>query len=359
MVDERRISLVAYGRIALFVAALAAVNPVFASPTYTHGVRPDGFLGVYQQSSYYQLEVGTRLADGDRYEQAIPYLEKAVEGNPTSVMAQYNLAYSLMQTAEETTSPESKQQLLARAEWAFLRVRDLNPDLALTYYKLGKLALGRGDYQAACDYYQSGVNNNPENFALLFNLAAAYEKLGDLAHAEKAYVKATEVNPKFVYAHNNLGLLYEQTNRPDKAEAIYREAMAQVPEYNYARLNLGSLLQGQGRLEEAVAVYQDAIGYESDNAWAYLYLGNTYLRQSRFHAAWGAYQKAIELNPEYPAAYYFASLALQHMNRPDEALAKSLQYIHLAPDGAYSQEAGELILTLQEAKTRAVNIEGP
>jgi tetratricopeptide (TPR) repeat protein len=339
------------------VLALIIGTPAFAAPNYTIAAEKEGYLNVYKQSHYNTLQTGTHLADKDLYDKAVPYFKKALEENPTSVIAQFNLGYSLMQTATETTSHVEAQKRLEEAEWAFLRVRDLNPDLTITYYKLGKLALIREDYQAAAEYYDSGVQSNPDNYALMFNLAAAYEKLNKLDKAEATYQKAIEINPQFVYAHNNLGLLYEQTDRSAKAEAVYREALKQVPEYNYARLNLGSMLQNQGRLDEAEGIYKDAIDVEPDNAWAHLYLGNTYYRKGMYSDALDCYQQVMLLNPKYPTTYYLASLALQKLNRTDEAIANSLQYISLAPDGAFSQEAGELVLTLQQSKQQAIHFE--
>lgn len=306
-----------------------------------------------KQSSYYEIIIGSRYADKENYRHALPYWQRAVEKNPSSVISQFNYAYALLTVAEQAQDKSHKQKLMEKAEWAFQRVRDLNPDLAVTYYKLGKIALQREDYLTACHYYEDGVRNHPENVALLFNLAAAYEKLDKLDKAEENYLKAITANPRFVYAHNNLGLLYEQTNRLEKAEAIYKEALSQVPDYNFARLNLGTLLQGQGRLDEAAVLYREALRFEPDNAWAHLYLGNTYFRTGHYSEALVSYKAAQKLNPSYSTIYYLISLTLHKLDRNDEALSAGLHYINLAPNGTFSQEANEMVMTLQQAKERA------
>ncbi len=323
------------------------------------GADKTGYLNLYKRSYMYDLQKGSQYADLGLNHKALPHFQRAVERNPSNVIGQYSLAYVLLQLAEETPDGKLKADRLARAEWALLRTRDLNPDLTLTYYKLGKLALQRGDYQAAKEYYQSGVMANPENFALLFNLASVYEKLNEPEKAEKAYVEVIRINPRFVYAHNNLGLLLEQSNRQEDAEVVYREALRQVPEYNYARLNLGSLMQNQGRLDEAKALYAEAVKFEPNNGWAHLYLGNTHYRLGNYAEAVDAYKKAAKLNPEYPATYYLMSLALQKLDRDEEALESGQQYINLAPNGAFSREAGEIIMTIQQTKKRAVNSQKP
>lgn len=332
-------------RFALFASCLSLCVPVQA---HVAGFESSNSLETYKLSSYYDAEVGSHLADAGQYGQAIHYFAKAVEKNPTSVLNQYNLGYSEMMLAEIITPGDDKEQVLFQAEWAMQRARDLNPDMTLTYFKLGKLAIERGDYSQATQYYKEGAENNPDSAALWFNLGAAYEKIKDPEQAEQAYLKAIEQNPKFVYAHNNLGLLYEQTNRTAQAEEIYKKALEEMPDYNFARLNLGSLLQGMGRIDEAKLYYREALKYEPDNPWAYLYLGNINYTQGNYQEALEAYNKAISLNPDYPTTYYLACLTLQKLNRTDEALANGLHYINLAPEGAFSQEAGEIIMTLKQ-----------
>ncbi len=336
-----------------FALLAGCIGVCLPAQAHMGGFESDGYLRIYKASSYYSTQVGSRYADAGQYTQAIPYFVKAVESNPASVLNQYNLGYSDMALAEQSASESEKAQMLFQAEWAMQRARDLNPDMTLTYFKLGKLAIERGDYSAATQYYKEGTENNPENAALWFNLGAAYEKIKDPEQAEQAYLKAIEQNPKFVYAHNNLGLLYEQTNRVAQAEEVYKKALDAMPDYNFARLNLGSLLQSLGRTDEAKLYYREALKYEPDNPWAYLYLGNIDYTQGNYQEALEAYNKAISLNPSYPTTYYLACLTLQKLNRTDEALANGLHYINLAPGGAFSQEAGELIMTLkQQAKPK-------
>jgi tetratricopeptide (TPR) repeat protein len=350
VVQKLNFNIFQYSSVVFISYLTLMTQTAYPMPTYTDLANKQASIPMYAQSSYGNLEMGCQLVDKGQYQQALLYIQQSIEQNPSSVIAEYNLGYILMQMGADNPSEEQKQQKLSEAEWAFLRVRDLNPDLSLTYYKLGKLALMREDFKTAQAYYQSGIESHPDNFALLFNLAATDEKLNDLPSAEKAYLKVIDLNPKFVYAYNNLGLIYEQTNHPDKAEAMYRQALTEVPEYNYARLNLGSMLQGQGRLDEAMTMYKEAIQVEPNNAFAHLYLGNAYYRKGDYQNALNAYQEAISLDPKYPTTYYLMSLALEKLNRSDEALAKGLQYINLAPSGAFSEEAGELVLTLQQAK---------
>lgn len=329
------------------------------SPSWAFGPAPqalndDGYTSVFTKSSYNDMVQGSALADAGHCDQAIPFFKKTIERRPTDVLAWYSLAVCSSNRADETTDTALKAELNQQAEIAYGRVKDLNPNIDVTYYKLGKYAMERGEYKAAKALYMEGVFANPDNVILLFNLAVASEKLDDVFGAQQAYEDAIKANPQFVYAYNNLGLLYEQQNQLDKAEATYKAALERVPEYNFARLNLGNLLQSEDRLDEAEKVYSEVVRYEPDNMWGYLYLGNVHYKQSNYESALHAYDHVISLNPNYTPAYFLSSLALQKLNRGDEALDRGMQYIRLEPNGAFSKEASDLVYSIKTSKTRAL-----
>lgn len=332
------------------LTALLAPTALAFSPTQTGQIGPQFPQQLYHQSYYYQLELGSQYAESQDFEHASQAFDNAVETNPTMVLGQYNLGYTLMKQAENEPVESKRTALLNRAEWAFLRARDISPEVGVTYFKLGRIALLKEDFDLASQYYQMGTEIYPQNPALWFNLGAAEEKLKHTQKAEEAYIKALAADPTFVFAYNNLGLLYEEANQPEKAEAMYRQALAIEPSYNFARLNLGTMLQALGRLDEAEVLYREAVKLEPQNPWAHLYLGNACFRKNHYQEALVAYQRVARLNPQYPTTYYLMSLVLHKLNRSNEALESGLQYIQMEPHGTFAKEATEMILTIQHAK---------
>lgn len=330
--------------------SLPGVNLALAAPSHVSTLRHDGFLSIYKQSAYFEIEQGSKLADQERYQQAIPHFQKAIEERPDSILAWYNLAYSQSAIAEGGNIDEAQfQKLMTDAEWSFQRSQNLNPQIAMTYYKLGKMAVQRQDFEAAKRYYRLGVINNPDNASMYFNLGVAYEKVEEYDNALMAYQRTIMLNPKFIYAYNNLGLLYEGFREYDKAEMVYQRSIQMAPTYLLPRLNLGNLLETQGRLSEAQAQYEAILAVEPDNLWAHMYLGNIYYKQSRYESALEAYERVISLQPDLALPYYLSSLTLQKLNRVDEAMARSLHYLQLDPKGRYTQEAQALLTNLKTA----------
>ncbi|HEY3175412.1 MAG TPA: tetratricopeptide repeat protein [Candidatus Polarisedimenticolia bacterium] len=111
----------------------------------------------------------------------------------------------------------------------------------------------RSDYEAAVrkleeERYEEGIalllkvlEKEPALTAGHINLGIAYERIGDLDHAETSLQQALELNPKHPVAHTELGLVQRRKGQFAKARASYEAALAQFADFHYAHRNLGIL----------------------------------------------------------------------------------------------------------------------
>jgi predicted O-linked N-acetylglucosamine transferase (SPINDLY family) len=145
------------------------------------------------------------------------------------------------------------------------------PDILFSQAERGVLPLGElfqgaqtlideGAPHAAIRLYETWLEHarSPLDYAVWFNLAIAYSGIGNDTSAERGYVKAISVNPRFIEARLSLGTLYERLGRPDDALATWHAILTEVPDlaaqpklHVQALNNLGRLLEICQRLAEA------------------------------------------------------------------------------------------------------------
>ena len=96
---------------------------------------------------------------------------KAMEVNPKSTVAMYNLANTLMQ---QNKLEEAMEQFAGAA-----RVEKEKPNLAQIYHNMGVIFQSQKDYAKAIEAYKQSLRNNPKDDETRYNLALAQKMLKD------------------------------------------------------------------------------------------------------------------------------------------------------------------------------------
>lgn len=105
-----------------------------------------------------------------------------------------------------------------------------------------------------------------------FTLALEFEKTS-AQEAERAYVRALELDPGMSDAHLNLGKLYHDAGRLKECERRYRAAVEYAPGDAAPYFNLGVLMEDLKQPREAARLYQDALERDPSFADAHYNLG--------------------------------------------------------------------------------------
>jgi tetratricopeptide (TPR) repeat protein len=109
--------------------------------------------------------------------------------------------------------------------------------------------------------------------------------------------QAIQADPDCADAHYNLALAYESLGQIEKVVAEYQEAIRADPDYADAHENLGSIYAQQGMMDEAIAKWQETLEIEPERASAHQNLGMAYAQQGKNDEAIAAFETYLQLAP--------------------------------------------------------------
>ncbi len=179
--------------------------------------------------------------------------------------------------------------------WIGLQIRSDFPggqmEIAQYYEKTGNQALAEQAYVRAVelDSYYSPAR---------INLAGLYYSQGRFNEAETLFLKVIELEPAFGQAYYSLGLLYAEQNKMLEAEMYLKEASEKIDYNDRVTYNYGLVLQKIGKRAEAELAFNEGLKIDPNsisNLYALVYL---YLEQNRFKDAKPIVQKLIVLDPQ-------------------------------------------------------------
>lgn len=130
-----------------------------------------------------------------------------------------------------------------------------------------------GNYEKAIEAYDKYLSNNPKNVKALYNKGRAYEEIGDLANAEKDFLKALESDSKNIQVLMSLSNVY-QKQKNHSAALLYADYAVEIPGAPAMAYFLkGRALHQLGNTTEALREYSAAIKMDKDFGQAFYYRG--------------------------------------------------------------------------------------
>jgi tetratricopeptide (TPR) repeat protein len=174
------------------------------------------------------------------------------------------------------------------------------PKNATYYYELGRV------YNNLLENYPEAEKAILKAIDLNKNYSRAWNGLGNIystsfferyTEAEEAYLKAIELDDKDAWPWVNLGILYQvHFQKYQEAENAYKKAIELDNKDSAFWFNLGKLYQEHfQKYEEAEKAYKNSIELDSQDSNAWNNLGNLYQDHfQKYEEAENAYKKAIE-----------------------------------------------------------------
>ncbi len=161
--------------------------------------------------------------------------------------------------------------------------------------QIGEIKYFQKMYNDSITITKQGLEKDPKNFYLLFNLARAHDQMNDLKSANQYYSQAIASNPSHFEAQYNTGLTLTKLKKWSEAENHMKKAIYQYPNSPSLLREYGKVLNTNKKYSEAISVLKKAIQYSPNDANNYIHLANAYYMGKRFDLALLSLNKAAQL----------------------------------------------------------------
>jgi len=316
----------------------------------------ENLLASYPDNQSLQLALAHLYHQNDQVEASytqVRSLAKEMENNPEVVILEVELL-------EQMGEPDKARRRLQQA----LRNNENHKQLRFLY---ARKLVDEERYRDARDQFEIIVEQDPEDYDMLYSLALLSMEINMLSEARSYFQRLVDNAQRLDDAHYYLGFINAQENKPDEAinhffnvnsggnflqaqrsltelmirAGRYKEVKSRLqnirfrnPDYNIALLTMeANVLMDEGFMTEAGTVLNNAVGAFPNNLQL-LFLRSIYNQETNdLEQMEDDLRRIIQLNPNNPVAYntlgYFLA---DSTNRYDEAYNLITRAIELAPN---------------------------
>jgi len=211
------------------------------------------------------VELGTVYFHMDQFEKAMTAFQRAIALNPNATTAFNGIGRVYYHTGPAEAAIDAYERAIA-----------LDPHYVDAYYGLGILYSAQlGDYGAAVQAFQRGLERNPTEAFLVASLGSTYARMGRFEEAIAVLLQAISLQPDNAFAYNWLSIIYLHLKRYDDVIfACQREL--EIREEHSARRLLGYVYDRLDRSNEAISQLERSVAlepqdYEARGALARVY----------------------------------------------------------------------------------------
>jgi len=246
----------------------------------------------------FYVELGMAYFHAGRLDEAMAAFQRAIVLNPSAADAYNGIGRVYYHTGPAQAAIEAYERAIA------LDRHYIDP-----YYGLGILYSAKlGDYEAAIEAFQHGLEHNPAETFLVASLASTYARTGRFDEAIASLQQAIALQPDNAFAYSWLSIIYLYLKRyEDVITACQREI--EIAEAHSPRRVLGYVYDWLGRYDEAIAELERAVtlepqDYEARGALARIY--RTVGRQQDAHEQYAIASEMAGRDDEYGRACFEA-----------------------------------------------------
>lgn len=238
---------------------------------FTIGCAPSSETLKNEESSITARNLGEKyMLQGD-YPKAIKELTRAAKFNPKDPTIQNYLGLSFRARAKNTHNPTSKANFLDLAVTHYKKALKIDPDYSEARNNLGNVYMDQKQWDEAIVCYKAVTKDlvyNTPHFSLS-NLGWAYYNKKEYELAEKYYLDALNLEPRFLLAMLGLGRTYIAMGKISDATGVLEKAANVYPQTPEVYLDLAESYKAAGNYQKALAAYQKVIKLSPKSVMAF------------------------------------------------------------------------------------------
>ena len=225
---------------------------------------------------------GALLLSAERYDEALPLLEKAVQITPDYADAQLNYGATLLGL-----------ERMEEAETPLRAALELSPNRSMAWNNLAAWHAQRGESEEAIQHLGRALELDRNNLQSTLNLLGIFVGTERFDEAVKTCLDST-----LPEAYRYLGTALLEHDQPEKAVVVSRRAVEHAPKDIPSLQQLGIAHTAAGQLDEAAEAFQSIIDLEPRTSAPYLALTTVLIHQGHFEQAATTMLSAIDLTED-------------------------------------------------------------
>lgn len=228
----------------------------------------------------------------------------------------------------------SLSRLIHPGESAEAGEEETSKGLAYYHYLKAQQLLGEDDLAGAVQEYEETLKEDPESPRVELELAAIYQRLGEVKKALAHVEKSLKLDPKQQDAYFLLASLHVGLNQLGEAIQEYERILVLDPDNREARLFLATLYAQQRRYPQAIRTIQEILRLEPQSVVGYFYLGRFYLETDRLSEAKREFLRVLSMDPSFAPAMFDLATVLEREKNYNRAMAMYRRILHQQPNNS-------------------------
>ena len=264
------------------------------------------------------------------YRKAESYLKKALELDNNNVYALYNLTLVYKHIGD-----------FVNARIFITKAKNLSPNDSKVSLLAGNLLNELNEPKNAIKSYEEGLKKDPNNSALIYNVALTKFKQGDIDNATLDFKRAASLgNGKIsLDSYLYLGSIYFDKKDFNRSEQFFKQAVDLVPNSPKYLYNLSKVLFLQGKKQESLMYLKKSLISNVRDPVVYQSISFLALELGNYTLAIDSLEKGLRIKPDQIDLLF--SIAELYKKKGDYLAAENSyqRIVELTPGDTFTQKA--------------------